>query len=111
MAVIENREALTSRLQTLIGDRTDDEALNFIQDALDTYDSHSSGGITQEEHKRLMDEADQAWRQKYRDAFFQGPDNSEKNGSKNTSRDDPAEDQPGSSENNPAKFDELFKEE
>lgn len=111
MAVIENRETLQTRLQTLIGDRTDDEALNFIQDALDTYDNHSSGGMTQEEHNRLMNEADQTWRQKYRDAFFKGPDNSIKNDSKDTSRKDPAEDLPGNDENNPAKFDELFKEE
>lgn len=110
MAIIESREALTNRLQTLIGDRTDDEALNFINDALETYDSRSTGGITQEEHNRLMNEADQSWRQRYRDAFFNGPDNSFKQDPKENSRDDPAEEMPGGSENNPAKFDDLFKE-
>ena len=111
MAVFNDRENLQTRLQTIIGDRTDDDALSFVQDSLDTYDSFSSGGITIDEHNRLMNEADQIWRQKYRDAFFKGPDNSIKLNSKDNSREDPAEIVPGNAENNPAKFDELFREE
>lgn len=111
MAIIQNREELTARLQTLLGDRTDDDALNFMQDAFDTFDSHSAGGITQAEHDRLMNEADQAWRQRYRDAFFKGADSSLKEPESDKSRKDPAQDAPGGDENNPAKFDDLFKEE
>lgn len=112
MAVITERTALQSRLQTLLGERTDDDALNFIQDALDTFDNHSSGGgITQEEHDRLMKEQDDSWRQRYRDAFFKGADNSFNEPNRDTSRKDPANEVPGENENNPAHFYELFKEE
>ena len=111
MAVITERTALQSRLQTLIGDRTDDDALNFIQDALDTFDHHSSNsGITQAEHDRLMKEQDDSWRQRYKDAFFNGADSSLTEPNKETSREDPANSVPGSSENNPAHYDDLFKE-
>ena len=110
MALFQNREELTTRLQTILGDRTDDDALNFIQDALETYDSHSTGGITQAEHDRLMKEADDSWRKRYRDAFFKGADNSMKEHASDTSRKDPAEEAPGGDENNPAKFEDLFSE-
>lgn len=111
MAVIQNREELTNRLQTILGDRTDDDALNFLQDSLDTFDAHSAGGMTQAEHDRLMQEADNAWRARYRDAFFKGADSSLKEPESDKSRKDPASDAPGADENNPAKFDDLFKEE
>lgn len=111
MAIIKNREELTTRLQTILGDRTDDDALNFLQDSLDTFDAHSGDGMSQAEHDRLMQEADNAWRTKYRDAFFKGPDSSLKEPMSDTSRKDPASDAPGADENNPAKFDDLFKEE
>lgn len=110
MAIIQNREELTTRLQAILGDRTDDDALNFLQDSLETFDAHASGGMSQEEHNRLMQEADNAWRTRYRDAFFKGPDNSLKDPESDKSRKDPANDVPGASEDNPAKFDELFKE-
>jgi len=110
MAIIKNREELTTRLQTILGDRTDDDALNFLQDSLETFDAHSSSGMSQEEHDLLMQEADNAWRARYRDAFFKGPDNSIKEPESDKSRKDPTNDVPGTSEDNPAKFDELFKE-
>lgn len=110
MPIFENREQLVSRMQTLIGDRTDDEALNFIQDALETYDSRTSnsGGISNEEHTRLMNEQDETWRKRYRDAFFTGPDESLKDQSRSKSKSDPADELPGRTENNPASYDELF---
>lgn len=111
MAVITERTALQSRLQAIIGDRVDDDALNFIQDALDTFDHHSSNsGMTQEEHDRLMKEQDDSWRQRYRDAFFKGADSAITEPNKVTSRQDPADSLPGATEDNPAHYDDLFKE-
>ena len=109
MAIIQNREELNTRLQTIIGDRTDDDALNFLQDIRDTFEAQPSGGMTQAEHDRLMQEADTAWRKRYRDAFFNGADGQFKESESDTSRKDPANEAPGSDENNPAKFDDLFK--
>lgn len=111
MAIIQNREELNTRLQTIIGDRTDDDALNFLQDICDTFEAQPSGGMTQAEHNRLMQEADTAWRKRYRDAFFNGADGQFKEPESDTSRKDPTNEAPGSDENNPAKFDDLFKEE
>ena len=112
MAIFESREQLAQRMQSLIGDRTDDEALNFIQDALETYDSRpaaSEGSISNEEHTRLMEEQDTAWRKRYRDTFFGTPDPNIAGNSSKFSKSDPAGSAPGSSENNPANYDDLFK--
>ena len=108
MAVFETRESLQERLQKLIGDRTDDEALNFIQDALETYDRRPSNeGISKEEHERLLKEQDETWRKKYRDTFF--GKKPEDGSFEDTSRPDPAREIPdGTNPNNPANFEELF---
>ena len=108
MAIFETRESLQERLQTLIGDRTDDEALNFIQDALETYDRRpTNDGIPKEEHERLMKEQDDSWRKKYRDTFF--GKKPEDDSFDNKSRPDPAGDVPNNTNpNNPASFDDLF---
>lgn len=111
MPKFETREQLTERIQALIGDRTDDDALNFIKDALETYDSRSSsdGSISKEEHERLMQEQDTNWRKRYRDTFFGSkPDESLANLERKTSKSDPTDSARGGSENNPSSYDELF---
>lgn len=107
MAIFDSRETLQARLQTLIGERTDDEALNFVQDALETYDARpTSEGISQEEHDRLMKEQDESWRKKYRDTFFgKKPEDSSFD---DKSRPDPSGNLPNTNKNNPANFDDLF---
>ena len=110
------REELSSRLATLLGDRQDDEALNFIADSLNTFDamSGSQGGITQDEHKRLMEEQDSAWRTRYKEAFLSGKHDESFDDSRPTmqnratSRKDPTEDLPGGNPDNPANFGDLF---
>ena len=107
MAIFETRESLQERLQTLIGDRTDDDALNFIQDALETYDRRASTyGISKEEHDRLMKEQDDSWRKRYRDTFF--GKKPEDNSFDDKSRTDPAKDVPDGNPNNPASYESLF---
>ena len=108
MPIIKSRENLQARLQTLIGDRTDDEALSFIQDALDTYDGRSgTGGISQEEHDRILKEQDDAWRKKYRDTFF--GKKPEDDSFEDKSRKDPADNIPNNTNpNNPKSYDDLF---
>lgn len=109
MPRFETRESLSERLTAIFGDRTDDEALNFIQDSMETFDYHTAnpGGISQEDHQKALDEQDQAWRKRYRDAFLNGkPD--PKVDTRDKAREDPADDVPGASANNPAGFDDLF---
>ena len=111
MPRFQTREELSERLTAIFGDRTDDDALNFIQDSLETFDHHTAvpeGGISNDEHQRLMTEQDTAWRKRYREAFLSGKPDSEITNHRNTSREDPIGPQPGDSPDNPATFDEIL---
>lgn len=64
-----SKEELQTKLKDFIGDRTDDDAIQFIEDVNDTYDdivSKSDG----EDWKTKYEENDANWRKKYRDRFF-----------------------------------------
>lgn len=72
MAVVE-KESIMSRLNALIGDRTDDEALSIVEDISDTIDSASGTGmVTEEEADRRVAEKEEEWRKKYKERFFSG---------------------------------------
>ena len=72
MAVVE-KESIMTRLNALIGDRTDDEALSIVEDISDTIDSASGTGmVTEEEADRRVAEKDEEWRKKYKERFFSG---------------------------------------
>lgn len=114
MPFIDNQDNFMTRLQELIGDRTDDVAINFVQDARDTYAEFSgraTGGITQEQYdtdiaaeRQKAADADASWRSKYMAAFFGEVDP----GIRNT--DKPINPITGEGDkNNPKTFDELFK--
>ena len=64
MAILTNDE-LKNRLQTIIGERTDDEALQFVEDVSDTLADHAT-------KLTAYDTLDSTWRKKYRDRFFSG---------------------------------------
>lgn len=112
MAIFNTRQELADRLSSMFAGRIDDAALDFIRDTLETYEHHSSGsgGISQAEHDRLMQEQDNAWRERYKNTFLSGNPDASLGGGKPTdkSRDDPADDVPGHREDNPASFDDLF---
>lgn len=72
MAVVE-KESIMTRLNALIGDRTDDEALSIVEDISDTIDSASGTGmVTEEEADRRVAEKEEEWRKKYKERFFSG---------------------------------------
>lgn len=66
MAILSKDEAL-SILNTLIGERTDDEALKIIEDFTETIDNYISTNW-EEKYKQL----DEDWRKKYKERFFKG---------------------------------------
>ena len=91
MAILSQKEFMES-LNKIIGDRTDDEALKFIEDAKDTIteDKEDWKG----KYDALVEEKnelDKAWRQKYRDRFF-NPDTSldDKDNHENNNKTNPA---------------------
>lgn len=79
MAVVE-KESIMTRLNELIGDRTDDEALSIVEDVSDTIDSASGEGmVTEEEADRRVAEKEAEWRKKYKERFFSGGSGDEGN--------------------------------
>lgn len=66
-----SQEEFMKNLNNLLGDRTDDEALKFIEDAKDTIteDKNDWKGKYDDLVKE-KDELDKSWRKRYRDRFF-----------------------------------------
>lgn len=65
-----------NRIRTLVGDDTSDETLATIQDFSDTLNSFGDSANEIARLNREITEQDEAWRKKYRDAFFHGPEES-----------------------------------
>ena len=73
---VRTREEIRAQLQTIIGDDTSDDTLNFVQDVSDTLGNDNSATRITELEAQIKIQ-DEEWRKKYRDAFFTGkPDDS-----------------------------------
>ena len=72
---VKSVQDLMTNLNTILGERDDDEALEFMQDLSDTFNDMSShkGDYTQEQY----DELDSKWRKRYRERFFSGTANTD----------------------------------
>ncbi len=92
---IRTKEEILESIRTRIGDDTSDEALALVEDVSDTMDSLSNA--ENEDWKTKYEENDAAWRQKYRDRFY----NSDK----------PDNDEPEESARQIRTFEDLFKKE
>ena len=71
-------EEILSGLQSILGDRNDDEAINFATDIRDTLSA--APGASEQQIKEAVDAKDAEWRKRYMDTFFNGggttpPDN------------------------------------
>ena len=69
-------EDIMTTLKSFVGDRTDDEAMSFIEDVSDTFSDMETRLSSNESElwKRKYTENDTAWRKKYTDRFFGKPD-------------------------------------
>lgn len=68
-------DELKNKAKTILGDRTDDDALSFLEDLNDTIstDEVTNDSEWKKKYEALekdKDELDKAWRQRYRDRFF-----------------------------------------
>lgn len=63
------KEELMEKLKAIIGEKTDDETLSFIEDVNDTFDD-KSGTQDGEDWQKKYEDNDKMWREKYRDRFF-----------------------------------------
>lgn len=91
---IKKPEEIIAGLKELIGDRTDEAALNVLEDVDDTLKDYSTNANI--DWKAKYDENDAAWKKKYKDRFFGKP---------------VQEDEPEPPEEKKLTFEELFKEE
>lgn len=91
MAVKTKADILDS-LKTFIGDKTDDDSLNFISDVSDTLDDLENKTKDNTDWEQRYKDNDESWRKKYRDRFFSSDNNS--NNDDNTQDDDEPEVKP-----------------
>lgn len=100
MAVL-TREQFMEKLNTLTDGKTDDDTLTMIQDFSDTFKSLEEMEdleAVREDYEAKLKSLDDSWRNKYRDAFFNGIE--EKKGGEE-----------GEEKEEPHTYEELFKEE
>lgn len=98
MAVLSVEEFL-NKIKDRTKDRTDDETLQFIEDATDTINSLNNAD---EDWKTKYEENDKMWREKYRDRFFSSTGDSVLDG--NTGKENDEDDEPEIKES----FEDLF---
>ena len=63
-------EEIMEAVKKRIGDSMDDESISFVEDISDTLQELSKRD--EEDWKRKYEENDASWRQRYRDRFFSG---------------------------------------
>ena len=73
--MILQKNELMDKIKLLVGDRTDDDALNALKDISDTVDSYSNSDADDwkkkyEDKEKELKINDEEWRKKYRDTFF-----------------------------------------
>lgn len=69
MSVLKKTD-LMEKIKTIIGDKTDDDSLQFIEDVNDTFDSLEKKTGSDEDWEAKYKENDEKWRKRYRDKFF-----------------------------------------
>lgn len=60
-----SKDELIEKVKKYVGDRTDDETIEIIEDITDSFDSSDA-----DEWKRKYEENDKMWRDKYVSRFF-----------------------------------------
>ena len=72
-----NANEMLEIVKAFVGDRTDDDALNLIEDVKDSMTSDTD--TEQEDWKTKYEELDKSWREKYKARFFSGEESPVKN--------------------------------
>ena len=76
------------KAKLMVGDRTDDDALSFLEDVKDTITDDKDDWKTKYETVlQEKAELDETWRKKYRDTFYSSDANKDKNENNNNNND------------------------
>ena len=79
MAIL-NKDDFLKAIQTRIGDDVSDDAMKFIEDMTDTFDSLTASSAGDgEDWKAKYEELDNTWREKYKARFFEGSNENSSN--------------------------------
>lgn len=118
MARLTDKEFM-EKLKNILGDRTDDEALSFIEDCKDTItDDKDDWKQKYDDVVKEKDELDKTWRRKYADRFFSSDSHNDdnKDNHENNKRTNPAnvkdeldEEEQKMEQAEKIRFDDLFK--
>lgn len=72
-----SREEYFNRLHTMVGTDTSEDALSFLEDMSDTYNSISQANKNDNtDWERKYHELDESWKERYRHRFFSSGDSS-----------------------------------
>lgn len=71
MAIL-SREEFFERINGRVADDSSDDAIKFVEDMSDTYNSLADRAESDTDWERRYRENDEAWRRKYRSRFFRG---------------------------------------
>ena len=74
-----NREDFMTAISAMVGERTDDEAIRFVENMTDTFDGFADSDKDAKiaELEKAVADTEEAWRKKYRDRFYGGTDEEE----------------------------------
>lgn len=99
---IRTREEILESIRNIVGDRTDDNALQVLEDVTDTFTDFENKTANQTDWKAKYEENDEGWRKKYAERFYSGD-----------SRTPPKNDDAviEEADDKPTRFEELFKTE
>ena len=107
-----------AKLKTIVGDRTDDEAIGFIEDCKDTItDDKDDWKQKYDDLVKEKENLDKEWRKKYTDRFFSSDSHEDDNNHENNNKTNPARRKDDTPDENEEKleqaekirFDDLFK--
>ena len=119
MAKLTQTEFMT-KVKAIIGDRTDDEAISFLEDCKDTIEGEKDDWKAKyDDLLKEKEQLDKDWREKYTNTFFSPVSHNDNNNNDNNKNTNPAntpnneidEEQEKLEQAEKVRFDDLFKTE
>ena len=92
-----NNDDFVKSVKSIIGDRTDEESINFIENMTDTYNSLvADKDVTNTAWEQKYNALNETWSKRYKDRFLSGSDEQQNNDSHEN-------------DNEPKTYNDLFK--
>lgn len=102
---VKSRDELLNDLNNVIGDSTEESALNLLEDFTDTLNDYEEKNKDKTDWKSKYEENDKAWKQRYKERFFND------GGNGGAGEGNYIEDPDDTNHNTPKTFADLFKTE